>query len=888
MVPPQRYESEQDVLEIKSRESTRSKPHANMRSDRTTLCGDTLGQVDSKSSQVPYHRQSEGAATPQRPGASTSATPPEPPYALPSIVKFLFLWMLYAQGEAPGVIVDVALALWAAVPSACAVASILGQDLWDAIKGAGGYLLSDLARRQDPWDALKGAGGYLLSDLARPAAVSLLCFMPTTSGNAIGASPVSAPAASDPLAALVASGNSSAGAPMQVNTLCAGGSCEGSPHAFWFPLHAPTSSPFSLHAPTSSPPSASPSPANSTLSALSFCACGGEQTPVCIPAQMLPREQLVIARHCPYRFMQVQWNRLRRCFWGNTSQAAPLHDGSHLPMSSYYPVVQLPVAGTPELLQDAVQDVTLSGWVAQACACAQMTLWPDCDAVPLAQAAQPSSLPSPPAPPPWPPPPSSPPSSPPSPPGAAVAITQPSVAVAQPRRTPPSPSLSQSVLVCNVSSMVHASCSQPSAVATASHVLAQPFAAPRWGDHACGGGQPAGYGQPAGCLSAWALPLSSSATLVSNVSSKVHVCCSLPSAVATASYVLTQPLAAPRWGDHACGGGQPAGYGQPDGQPARCLSVWTLPPCPVIGPAAVPAQPGPVQSICTVVGPAAVRAQPGPAALSGCATYDHPGQLAGRIAAPLLPSLPALPPWPPPPSSPSLPCLAATGWVAMPLAWAVQPRIAMPVHLLATAPAAVALALELSCSVRPATARVGVTSSEVDLRLEAQQRAMGVCPHRGSVLFTLPSLLPSPPPPALPPQVPQPDAVDDDELSTNYSLESDIKCPLNDDCEHYLAREGQHALFGKSGKNFTQAVTLPNATLWRFSDNEEYKAKVTLNLSDAGKKHISSMLGFSHKYNANISIKVLHGPVPQGCGLTSSETEPCFCRRVETDEFMSQ
>ena len=326
-------------------------------------------------------------------------------------------------------------------------------------------------------------------------------------------------------------------------------------------------------------------------------------------------------------------------------------------------------------------------------------------------------------------------------------------------------------------------------------------------------------------------------------------------------------------GAHACGGGQPAGYGQPAG----CLSAWTLPPFPVIGPAAVPAQPGPVQSGCTVVGPAAVMAQPGPAALSGCATYDHPGQLAGRIAAPLLPSLPALPPGPPPPSSPSLPCPAATGCVAMPLAWAVQPRIAMPVHLRATAPAAAALALELSCSVRPATAHVArVTSPEVDFRLEAQQRALGVCPHRGSPLFTLPSLLPLPPPPALPPQVPQPDAVVDDELSTNYSLESDITCPLNDDYEHYLAREGQpifgftlNALFGKSG-------------------NEEYKAKVTLNLSDAGKKDISSIIFFCHKYNADILIKVLHGPVPQGCGLTSSETKPCFCRRVETDEFMSQ
>ena len=72
MVPPQRCESEQYVEEIKSRESTRSKSHANMRSDRTTLCGATLGQVYSKSFQVPHHRQSEGAATQQRPGARTS------------------------------------------------------------------------------------------------------------------------------------------------------------------------------------------------------------------------------------------------------------------------------------------------------------------------------------------------------------------------------------------------------------------------------------------------------------------------------------------------------------------------------------------------------------------------------------------------------------------------------------------------------------------------------------------------------------------------------------------------------------------------------------------------------------------------------------------------
>eukprot|EP00964_Phaeocystis_antarctica_P097586 scaffold63679_cov27-Phaeocystis_antarctica.AAC.1 len=46
-------------------------------------------------------------------------------------------------------------------------------------------------------------------------------------------------------------------------------------------------------------------------------------------------------------------------------------------------------------------------------------------------------------------------------------------------------------------------------------------------------------------------------------------------------------------GAHACGGGQPAGYGQPAG----CLSAWTLPPFPVIGPAAVPTQPGPVHPV---------------------------------------------------------------------------------------------------------------------------------------------------------------------------------------------------------------------------------------------------------------------------------------------------
>ena len=160
MVPPQRYESEQDE-EMKSRESTRSKSREFTRSDRTTPRGATPGQVNSKSSQVPHQRLSEGAAIQQRPGASTSATPPAPPYALPSIIKFLFLSMLYARSEAPGVIADVALAVWKAVPSAWAIASILSQDLWDATEGARNHLLSDLARRQDPWDVIKGAGGVL-------------------------------------------------------------------------------------------------------------------------------------------------------------------------------------------------------------------------------------------------------------------------------------------------------------------------------------------------------------------------------------------------------------------------------------------------------------------------------------------------------------------------------------------------------------------------------------------------------------------------------------------------------------------------------------------------------------------------------------------------------
>eukprot|EP00964_Phaeocystis_antarctica_P013877 scaffold7612_cov66-Phaeocystis_antarctica.AAC.1 len=94
-----------------------------------------------------------------------------------------------------------------------------------------------------------------------------------------------------------------------------------------------------------------------------------------------------------------------------------------------------------------VQDVTLSGRVAQACACAQMTLWPGYDAVPLAQAAQPSSLPTPPAPLPWPLPPSSPPSPPapppwppPSPPPPPSPSLRPAPPLWPPPSSPPPPS----------------------------------------------------------------------------------------------------------------------------------------------------------------------------------------------------------------------------------------------------------------------------------------------------------------------------------------------------------------------------------------------------------------------------------------------------------------
>ena len=328
MVPPQRCESEQyEEKEIKSRESTRSKSHEFMRSDWMTLRGDTLGQVKpSKSFQVPHHRRPEGAAIQQRPGASTSSTLMESPaesQALHSILACFFLWLLFAQAEAPSHIAAMVLAFYAVFPSACTVAAVSLHALWEATKDA---------------------GGYLFYDLARPAAVSLLCCMPSVRCNTIGASRVDTPIAAETLTALLATGNTSAIAPVQVKVLCAGSQCEGSPHALWFALHAPSPS----------PPSALPASANSALSSLSLCACGGEQTPVYITAQMLPREQLVLARNCSYRFTHVQWNRLCRCYWGNTSQDAPLHPGSHLPFSRFYPVVEPLCVSTQEQLRGAL------------------------------------------------------------------------------------------------------------------------------------------------------------------------------------------------------------------------------------------------------------------------------------------------------------------------------------------------------------------------------------------------------------------------------------------------------------------------------------------------------------------------------------------------------
>ena len=317
MVPPQRYENEQSVEEMKSREPTRSKSHESMRSDRMTQRGVTQGQVDSKSFIVPHHRRSEGAATQQRPGASTSSTSP----ALHSILACLLVCFAYGQGEAPGYIATIALAFWTVFPSACAVAA------------ASQYAL---------WAACKEAGEAILSSLAWPSAASLLCLVPAASCaascNMVQTSLLSAPAAMEVLAAPVASDNGSRGATMRVDLLCADYWGEMGPaHSLWFPLHGPP-------------------PTNSTLSALSLCACGGEQTClVCTPAQMLPREHLSIARLCPSRFTPVQWNWLCRCYWGNTS--APLHPGSHLPLSRLYPVAKPPEVRTQEQLQAALQQM---------------------------------------------------------------------------------------------------------------------------------------------------------------------------------------------------------------------------------------------------------------------------------------------------------------------------------------------------------------------------------------------------------------------------------------------------------------------------------------------------------------------------------------------------
>ena len=302
---------------MKSREPTRSKSHESMRSDRMTQRGVTQGQVDSKSFIVPHHRRSEGAATQQRPGASTSSTSP----ALHSILACLLVCFAYGQGEAPGYIATIALAFWTVFPSACAVAA------------ASQYAL---------WAACKEAGEAILSSLAWPSAASLLCLVPAASCaascNMVQTSLLSAPAAMEVLAAPVASDNGSRGATMRVDLLCADYWGEMGPaHSLWFPLHGPP-------------------PTNSTLSALSLCACGGEQTClVCTPAQMLPREHLSIARLCPSRFTPVQWNWLCRCYWGNTS--APLHPGSHLPLSRLYPVAKPPEVRTQEQLQAALQQM---------------------------------------------------------------------------------------------------------------------------------------------------------------------------------------------------------------------------------------------------------------------------------------------------------------------------------------------------------------------------------------------------------------------------------------------------------------------------------------------------------------------------------------------------
>ena len=335
MVPPQRYESGQSVEEMKSREPTRSKSHESMRSDWMTQREVTQGQVNSESFLVPHHRRSEGAATQKRSGVSTSSTSP----ALHTTLACLLVWFAYAQGEAPGYIATVALAFWTVFPSACAVAAALPYALWAASKEV---------------------GEAIISGLARPAAASLLCFMPAVSCNTVWPSLMSAPAAVEALAALVASGNGSAGAPMRMDMLCAGRWGEmRSTLSLWFPLQELPSS---------------QTPTDSTLSTLSLCACGGEQTSlvcmraqmlprerfeqtslVCMRAQMLPRKQLTIAGHYPSRFTPVQWNRLCRCYWGNTS--APLHPGSRLPLSRLYAVAQPPVVRTRKQLHAALQQM---------------------------------------------------------------------------------------------------------------------------------------------------------------------------------------------------------------------------------------------------------------------------------------------------------------------------------------------------------------------------------------------------------------------------------------------------------------------------------------------------------------------------------------------------
>ena len=173
-------------------------------------------------------------------------------------------------------------------------------------------------------------------------------------------------------------------------------------------------------------------------------------------------------------------------------------------------------------------------------------------------------------------------------------------------------------------------------------------------------------------------------------------------------------------------------------------------------------------------------------------------------------------------------------------------------------------------------------STEIQLPTEAQQRAMGVRPRNAALVA--PQLVAPPPLPHTPPpqvhQGPLPPAVDVDpaELSAIYelALKCDVTCPLSDDLEPFLVREGQpivgfslNALFNKSGiilpKNFTQADLLPDAKLWRLAGNDEFKAKFAVNETgrlvkrsvahDKGKKVIPSKVVFDVKYNDDNSIK---------------------------------